>query len=127
MFKNLKFIQGSLLKTIGFFISVFSIICVILGYPQVGLSAFVGGAFSYASFILLLKSQTAILKQSNPQLVFIPLLLRLGVYGIPLSLGMFFTNYLKLWVILIFLLSFQVSYVVWELCTNIKRYKKRQK
>ena len=125
--KNLKFIQNLLLKTVGTGIVLYAIIALCLGNKTHFYSALLGGTFSFLSFRHLAYSQSKIIKTGETKYVFIMMLLRLFIYGVPISLGLFFSSYLKLWVILIFLLSFQVSYVAWELGANIKRNKKRQR
>ena len=127
MYKNIKFIQKSLLKRVGFILVSLALFLTIFGQHSIAISILIGGFFSYLSFRQLLKSQSTILQTADPKQSFLPLLFRLGIYGIPITLGLFYSNYLKVWVILIFLLSFQVTYVVWELLTNMNRYKKRQK
>lgn len=127
MFRNLIVIRRELFKRGLFVLGVFVIIASLSGKPEWSLSAALGMAFSFIIFNQLMQSQSAILQQKKRQIYFINYIFRLVIYAIPISLFFFFQSYLNFIVLLLFLFSFQLLYVILELSKNFSRYKKRVK
>jgi hypothetical protein len=127
MFRNLVVIRRELIKRGLFVLGVFVVVASVLGRPEWSLSAGLGMAFSFIIFNQLMASQSAILAQRKRQIYFIHYLFRLLIYAVPISLFFFFQSYLNFIVLLLFLFSFQLLYVILELSKNFLRYKKRVK
>ena len=90
-------------------------------------SAVLGALFSYLSWWLLFINQYAILQKRDKRLFFMAFLGRLGLYAIPLCIGLFYTTYFNLWIILVFLFAFQFNYILLELVNNWGRYQRKIK
>ena len=73
----------------------------------------------------LIYSQAAILKDKNKGAFFLSYLNRLFLYGIPVALGLWKKNYLTLSIILVFLFSFQVIYLGFEIGKSRKGIKRK--
>ena len=127
MFRNLVVIRRELIKRALLILAVFAIGSAIAGFKAWILSAALGMAFSFIIFNQLLLSQSAILSQNKRQIYFINYILRLVIYGIPISVFFFFQSYFNFIILLLFLFSFQLLYVILELTKNFSRYKKRVK
>lgn len=127
VYKNLLLIKKTL--TIRVFTIAIAIAapCLIFGQTTIATSIILGSIFSYFAFNNMLLSQSLILQKRSKGAFFIPLLLRLLIYAIPMVLAIVFTDYLNLWTTLIFLWIFQIGYVILELVRSIKNIKKRAK
>lgn len=125
IYKNLLHLQKILVKRI-FTIAITLVApCLIFGYTSLASSIILGSIFSYFAFKNMLLSQSLILQKHNKGAFFIPMLLRLFIYAIPLVLSIVFKDYLNLWATLIFLWSFQVGYVILELIRSTKNIRKK--
>lgn len=88
-------------------------------------SAVLGACFGYLIFTQLVYSQWKILMHQRKELFLVGYIVRLFMYGIPLTTTFFLKSYLNLYVLLVFLLSFQLQYVGIEFFRNLKKYKRR--
>lgn len=127
MFRNLVVIRRGLIKRGLMVLGVFVVVSSFLGRPEWSLSATLGMSFSFIIFNQLMGSQSAILQQKKRQVYFINYIFRLVIYAVPISVFFFFQSYLNFIVLLLFLFSFQLLYVILEFSKNFSRYKKRVK
>jgi hypothetical protein len=91
------------------------------------LSAILGTGFGYIIFTQLIVSQCNLLNTKRKDLFLLGYFYRLILYGIPTILTLVLKDYLNLYILLLFLLAFQLQYVVMEFSRNYKRYKRRLK
>lgn len=124
---SLLLIRGVLVKRVLVFNGFFLLFSVVIGRPIWVLSSLFGSFFSFLIFSHLLLSQSSILRTKKKQMAFIFYFFRLAIYAVPIVLGLAFKNYFNFIIILVFLFSFQMHYVVLELFKNLKRYKRRKK
>lgn len=87
-------------------------------------SVIIGGLFSFLIFKNMLKSPATVLLNRKPKLFYFDLMKRLLLYGVPVALGLKIT-YLKLWVILVSLVSFPLALVLSVMGHAIVKYKKQ--
>ena len=107
---------------------VFSVISFILsGSTTLALSAVVGSGFSYMGFHHLVETQKLLLSKQQKSLVFIRFLARFVIYATGIILAIKYPQYLRMWTIMVFLFTFQVSYIMIEFIKNYIGYKKRLK
>ena len=125
MFRNLVVIRRELIKRGLLVLGVFVVVASLMGKPEWSLSAALGMSFSFIIFNQLMESQSVVLKQRKRQVYFIKYVFRLVIYAIPISVFFFFKSYLNFIILLLFLFSFQLLYVILELSKNFSRYKKR--
>ena len=90
------------------------------------LSMFVGMLFSFIVFRQFLNSQEAIVKQKKKGLFFIYYCARLGLYALPIGCAFYFKNYLNIFIILVFLFTYQVLYISIEFNRSLKKYKRQK-
>jgi hypothetical protein len=76
-------------------------------------------------FSVLVVSQKKILIEQAPSKFIIGYILRLLIYATPISMSFLYEDYLNLYIILLFLLSFQFCYIALEYLRNYKRFKRR--
>lgn len=125
--QTIEHILLKLTKRVLVAVVLISIICLVLEKFSIVLSMLLGTFFSYINMRQLMYSQAEILNQKTKNIAFTSLLMRLVLYGIPVALGLWLKDYLNLFIILVFLLSFQLNYVFLEFTKNRNRYKKRIK
>jgi len=105
---------------------IFSSITLFLtGSYQFALSALTGCLFSYIGFHHLIETQKLILTKQKKSLVFIRFLARFVIYATGIILAIKYPHHLHIWTIMIFLFTFQVSYIMMEFIKNFRGYKKR--
>ncbi|RAP34081.1 hypothetical protein DID75_00460 [Candidatus Marinamargulisbacteria bacterium SCGC AG-410-N11] len=123
--KSLTLIQYHVVKCVLIAWCFFSVVALFINKFWI-LSALLGAITSFIIFNQLMNSQFSILQNKKNSLFFIHYLSRLAIYAIPIIIFFCFKEKLNLIVIVLFLFSFQVSYIVFELTKNIKRYKRRK-
>jgi len=85
-----------------------------------------GVLFSAISFYQFMSTQHLILANKNKALFFFRFLSRLGLYILPLSVGLMYKSYFNFAIILISLFTYQMTYVLFEVLRNYKKYKRRR-
>ena len=101
--------------------------CLLLGDIKAVYSIIFGGCTSLLALKQLMEDQYHILVKKQRRRVFFSFIFRLALYALPIIIGLKFPNYFKFWIILIFLFSSQVIFIIKELIVNYKHYKKRMK
>ena len=104
-----------------------NIIGAILKKPEFIASSIVGWSCSYLILDNLVKTQVNLLITKKKSSFFLSFLSRLALYAIPVILTFSFKDYLNLIIILLFLLSNQIIWIVLEGLSNYKHLKKRLK
>ena len=103
----------------------FSLTLFITKQYTLALSAATGTLFSYMGFYHLIETQKLVLAKQKKSLIFIRFLARFVIYAAAILLAIKYPKHLHLWTILVFLFTFQVSYIIIEFIKNFKGYKKR--
>lgn len=123
--KQSTFIQKQLLKWILPIATAAGLFALIFNRTDIALSIVLGISCSYLSLRNLMLSQQLILQKKNKKAFFLPMLIRLGIITIPITLAMMYKDYLNLFVLLLCLLAFQMSLIVFEIVKNLKQIRKR--
>lgn len=106
---------------------ILSIIWVGMGDISGVYSTVFGAVFGLLGFWRLAHDQFMILSKESRKMVMAGLLIRLGIYAIPIGVSLNFADYFKFWIILICLFKSQVIFILRELIINYMRYRRRQK
>lgn len=114
-----------ILKWVSAFGVLISVVGIFVGHDVWFISAFLGIGFGYVLFSVLVVSQKKILIEQAPSKFIIGYILRLLIYATPISMSFLYEDYLNLYIILLFLLSFQFCYIALEYLRNYKRFKRR--
>ena len=122
-FKNIKLIIRYLNKLVLIGGICFSILFFFIDTRFIA-SMWIGLLFSYVIFNQLFNSQKAILVQKKKGVFFIYYCLRLIVYAIPVVLTLYFKNYLNIFIVLVFLFTYQVLYISIEFNRSLKKIKR---
>jgi hypothetical protein len=125
-FKNLKLIKKRLVTINGGLFLVVSVLFIVNKDPIKILSLGLGMVFSFIIFSQLISTQEKILNKRDKNVFFPLYFLRLLLYAVPLTLAFVLKKELNLVVILLALFSFQVTFVLFELLINLKKYRKRK-
>ena len=104
-----------------------NIIGAFLKKPEFIASSIVGWSCSYLILDNLVKTQVNLLITKQKSSFFLSFVSRLGLYAIPIILSFSLKDYLNLVIILIFLLSNQITWIVLEGFSNYKHLKNRLK
>jgi len=123
--KNLKLIYTSMTKVI-LLIALPLAILLFFVSPKLSSSICLGVLFSAISFYQFMSTQHLILANKNKALFFFRFLSRLGLYILPLSVGLMYKSYFNFAIILISLFTYQMTYVLFEVLRNYKKYKRRR-
>ena len=123
--KNLKPLIRKNLQINGTILGLFIGVCIIMGHPLLILSALLGSVSSYILFYQLISAQVHILATQKKNAFFPAYLFRLMLCAIPIGVALKFSAYLNLWVVLVFLFSFQLIHIVMELIISFYHYRKR--
>ena len=102
-----------------------SIIAFLLEQYTIILSVMLGVFFSYWGFKNLVKTQVTVLTQQSKSVTFIGYIARMGIYAIPMILGIRLNQYFNLWVILLSLFTFQYAAIVAVFMRSKKRLKSK--
>ena len=105
----------------------FNIAGTLLKKPEFVASSIVGWSCSYLILDNLVKTQVNLLITKQKSTIFLNFISRLGLYAIPIILSFSLKEYLNLIIILIFLLSNQITWIVLEGISNYKHLKNRLK
>jgi hypothetical protein len=105
----------------------FNIAGALLKKPEFIASSIVGWSCSYLILDNLVKTQVNLLITKQKSTLFLNFISRLGLYAIPIILSFSLKEYLNLIIILIFLLSNQITWIVLEGISNYKHLKNRLK
>ena len=122
-FRNIKLIIRYLNKLVLIGGICFSILFFFIDTRFIA-SMWIGLLFSYVIFNQLFNSQKAILVQKKKGVFFIYYCLRLIVYAIPVVLTLYFKNYLNIFIVLVFLFTYQVLYISIEFNRSLKKIKR---
>lgn len=120
-----SFFKPLLLPVLVILLLFSSVSLFVTGTYQLALSAALGTLFSYMGFHHLIETQKLILEKQKKSLVFLRFLARFVVYATGIILAIKYPQYLHIWTIMIFLFTFQVSYIMIEFIKNFRGYKKR--
>ena len=126
MSKNVKLIKKNLIKINSIILISFCVISIVINQPKLGLSAIIGSLFSYIIFSNLISTQEAILSRRNKNIFFIKFIFRLALYAIPIVITLQFRNYINFATIVIFLFSYQISLIIFEVKKNLKSIKRKK-
>ena len=126
MSKNVKLIKKNLIKINSIILISFCVISIVINQPRLGLSAIIGSLFSYIIFSNLISTQEAILSRKNKNIFFIKFIFRLALYAIPIVITLQFRNYINFATIVIFLFSYQISLIIFEVKKNLKSIKRKK-
>lgn len=88
-------------------------------------SMILGASFSVFGLFRLACDQANVLLNKNRRAVMISFFIRLSIVAVPIIIALKKTNYFKFSIVLIFLFSSQLIFIVKELVTNYLQYKKR--
>ena len=88
-------------------------------------SVLLGGVFSLLALRQLSEDQYHILIKGQRRKVFLSFIFRLIIFSMPIIIALKQTGYFKFWIVLLFLFSSHVIFIIRELIVNYKRYKKR--
>ena len=124
-FKNLILLQNKLIKVIFPPTLIAALLLLLLGKASISISMLLGCVFSYFALSNMMLAQSDIIRTKKRAAFFIPMILRLFIYAIPLTISLIFKDYLNLWVTLIFLWSFQIGFIILELKRSIKKTHKK--
>ena len=120
--KNLK---KRCLKVSFIILVIVNIIGALIKKPEFIASSIIGWSCSYLILDNLVKSQLNLLITRKKSAFFLNFLSRLVLYSIPVILTFTLKDYLNLFIILVFLLSNQITWIVLEGFSNYKHLKKR--
>ena len=126
MARNVDLIHKNISLRLGGITGLIALTLIVLGYSEEALSCLLGLASSYAVFRQLIQSQDDILKMKKKSLFFPKYMIRLVVYAVPVGIALFFKDYLNLYLVLLFLFSFQAYLVLFEGCRSYKRVKRKK-
>ena len=124
--RNIKRIKKECVKVSLIPLTVWTIIALLTKNYTFIPSAYLGAIASYIALENIISAQNHILQTKDKKNVFLPFLNRLGIYAIPLSLSLYFKNYLTFPITLVFLFTFQLIYITLEVLRHIKKLKKRR-
>jgi len=105
---------------------VFSAVVLYLGLEVWLRSAWLGAFFSALVFLALMVSQHRVLTQRKHGLTVVYLLGRMVLIAVPVGIGLLYEAYFNLFVILIFLFSFQLIFIISSLISSLVKIKKQQ-
>ena len=100
-------------------------ICFLFDQTIAMFSIFLGGIFSLIALKQLSEDQYQILVKGQRKRIFLSFVFRLFIYAFPIIIALKHPNYSKFWVILLFLFSSQIIFIVRELIINYNQYKQR--
>jgi FtsH-binding integral membrane protein len=120
-------IYKSTAKTVGIGLILFGGVCGFFDKTSWTLSALLGVIFSFLSFRQLINAQKLILTQGKTGKVLILFILRLALTAAPIIIVLVEKKTFNLWITLIFLFSFQVTFIVSSLKSRYGRVKERIK
>lgn len=99
--------------------------CFLMGDIRAVYSIILGGLFSLFALRQLSEDQYHILINGQRRRIFFSFIFRLITLAIPIIIALKYPIYFKFWVILLFLFSSQLIFIVRELILNYNQYKKR--
>ena len=88
-------------------------------------SIVLGSVFSLMAINQLERDQFKILIQKNKKFIFISFIFRLCLLALPIIIALKYIAYFKFWIVLLFLFSSQLIFIINELIKNYFHYKKR--
>ena len=94
--------------------------------PIYSASICLGVLFSGVSFYQFMSTQHLILLNKSKYLFFLRFLSRLGLYILPLGIGLHYKSSFNFAVILISLFTYQITFVLFEIVRNYKTFKRRR-
>ena len=124
--RNLRFIFKYLTRLVIITSTTFIFLCSFL-FPQFVSSIILGTCFSGIIFYGFLYSQFRVLVTQKKGLFFVYYVLRIGMYALPLIIGLYYKNYFNFFVILISLFTYQIHYILFEFVRSYKKYKRQIK
>ena len=125
--KDVLSVKNNCLKVSFIILILVNILGAILKKPEFIASSIVGWSCSYLILDNLVKTQINLLITKKKSSFFLSFLSRLCLYAIPVILTFSLKDYLNLIIILLFLLSNQIIWIVLEGLSNYKHLKKRLK
>ena len=126
MARNTDLIYKKFAMNIGLFVVVVSVGLIVFQRFGDALSCILGAGCSYTIFDQLVKSQEQILETKKRSLFFPRFMIRLALYAVPVGIVLFFEQKLNLYLMLVFLFSFQGFYVLFELCRSYKKVRRKK-
>lgn len=121
--KNIACILRVIHMRVVFILSVVFVVCWVGNGMIYACSAVLGAFFSAISFIQFSYSQQLILARRNQSLFFVLFCSRLLVYAMPLGIALSFKDYFNFTTTLIFLFTYQVNYLFFEVLRRKKKIK----
>ena len=90
-------------------------------------SILMGAFFSFIMLRQMERDQYLVLIKKQKKFVFFGFIGRLLLLSIPIIFAIKYKSYFKFWIVLVFLFSSQLIFIINELIINYKKYKRRVK
>ena len=126
VYRNIKFLLNKMLIKVSTLVAVLFVPLYLIN-PTFSFSLLLGVFFSYLSFYQFSYTQSTFLSRKNKGVFFISYLLRLGIYALPMAIGLFYKNYFNFLVILVSLFFFQAYYICIEFIRSLRKVRRQNK
>ena len=124
--KNVKLILSKVLISACITVGIFSLYCVVTKNSNQILSAVLGMLFSFLILKNLIDTQALIVQYKKKTMLFPRYFYRLFLYGIPISLSLYFKSIFSFAVMIPFLFYCQVLYLIFEIIKMTRNLKKKK-